>query len=116
MSATGKKAAELVKAGFCFVCASCPSLQEPHDRGEEGCGRQDCDPPAFPKYAGPVSKDFWRDVCWMCGQTSTIGLHFVGSGTILGACSHHRDHHKAFLGESESKGVIEITDRFSNAI
>jgi len=116
MNASAQKGAELVRLGYNFICASCPHMQRSHDRGEESCGRFSCGfHKGLPEYAGPVSRDLWPHLCWICGEGAELGLHFVRVGMILGACDEHRDVHQQFLGESEAAGVIEITGR-TNAI
>ena len=75
-----------------FVCRFCVVMAEQWDRGERVCHRQ-CGGPrkgrTFPLYRGPMTEDYLRWHCFVCGNSAERYIK-VSSGTReLGICVKH---------------------------
>lgn len=108
MPLTGRTAAEAMKGGVVFGCASCGHYHDAKDKGLQDCGKMgSCGSPlrgrAFDEYVGPVVE--FCLVCWVCGEDAKIGLHLVQGKRTLGACEEHKNVHN---GEFGSQFVLLI--------
>lgn len=109
MSIDPKEVVKLTSEGIVFGCAACKHMHQAIDNGFDGCQKQ-CGSPlsghVFEKYKGPVSKDYWPQICWVCGDESDMGLRFMDHGITLGACEAHETIHDE--GDADAGPVLVI--------
>jgi len=84
--------------GFSQVCSMCEHLWAGLERGADGCGLYGCHGPKsggeFGGYKGPWPREYWRNLCVVCGEKS-VGAFRVKSprsteGTVFGVCEEHK--------------------------
>jgi hypothetical protein len=85
--------------GFSQVCAMCEHLWAAMEAGRDGCGLYGCHGPKsggeFEGYRGPWPREYWRNLCVVCGKPS-VGAFRVKSprsvgGTVFGVCDDHKN-------------------------
>jgi hypothetical protein len=95
-SAQVKKTIDLFRSGVIFACASCTHMQVANDKGSSTCGQVYCGTPistpasAFVQYAGPLEREYFGKLCWVCGQEAQHSSWISGFGVHLGLCAAHQ--------------------------
>jgi hypothetical protein len=88
-----KKAADLVKEGYLFVCASCVVMQKAHDKGATSCHVESCGSPMmgkdFPEYEGPLTLRMLERACFFTGREANMVVRVKGGSRPLGIHESH---------------------------
>lgn len=83
--------------GVSYVCANCTKFWRGIEAGQAQCvslneGKR-CGGPisgmTFPEYQGPLSRNTFPSICFVCGVEAIAGVRVGDSSELIGVCTDH---------------------------
>ena len=94
---TAKMVADATGKGVSYICAHCElfwtGIFKKMDRCMAMAQKKPCGSVlvgmTFPEYKGPLSRDTFPNICFVCGVEATDGVKVDGNEEMLGVCDVH---------------------------